>query len=76
MLRNYLLAGGADNEDFCFPLRGLKVKLDQELLVCGYMDKASTDAHMLKEKLDYKSIMVAASKPYKKQLDLGAWPPA
>ena len=76
MLKNYLLGGGADNEDFRFPLRLLKIKLDEQLIQIGYMDKAAADAHMLTEKLHYKDINNGATKTYRKQKDLGQWPPA
>jgi hypothetical protein len=76
MLKNYLLGGGADNEDFRFPLRLLKLKLDEQLIQIGYMDKDAADAHMVKEKLHYKDINNGATKTYRKQSDLGQWPPA
>jgi hypothetical protein len=76
MLKNYLQGGGVDNEDFRFTLRLLKMKLDEQLIQIGYMDKAAADAHMVKEKLHYKDINNAATKTYRKQSDLGQWPPA
>ena len=76
MLKNYLLGGGADNEDFRFPLRLLKIKLDEELIQIGYMDKDAADAHMVQKKLHYKDINNGATKTYRKQSDLGQWPPA
>jgi hypothetical protein len=71
MLTSYLLAGGTDNEDYRFGLRVLKIKLDEELLAIGYMDKPQADAHMVKEKLHYKDINSGATKPYRKQFDRG-----
>jgi hypothetical protein len=56
MLKSYLLAGGTDNEDYRFGLRVLKIKLDEELLAIGYMDKPQADAHMIQEKLLPKAI--------------------
>jgi hypothetical protein len=76
MLKNYLLGGGADNEDFRFPLRLLKMKLDEELIQIGYMDKDAADAHMVSQNLHYKDINNGATKTYRKQSDLGQWPPA
>jgi hypothetical protein len=76
MLKSYLLAGGTDNEDFRFGLRMLKTKLDNELLAIGYMDKAQSDAHMVKHKLHYKDINSAATKAYRKQFDRSECPPA
>jgi hypothetical protein len=48
MLKRYLLAGGIDNEDYRFGLCGLKIKLDDERLAIGYMDKIQADAHWSK----------------------------
>ena len=76
MLKNFLLAGGTDNEDFRFPLRHLKIKLDKELIQIGYMDKDAADAHMATEKLTFKAINHTASLAYRRQLDLGDCPPA
>ncbi len=47
MLKTFLLAGGAGNEDFCFPLRSTKQKLDQALLDIGYKEKSGAHAHMV-----------------------------
>lgn len=49
--QTFLLAGGAGNEDFCFPLRLTKQKIDQALLDVGYKENSSTHAHMVAEKL-------------------------
>jgi hypothetical protein len=76
MLKSYLLAGGVDNEDYRFGLRLLKLKLDEELLNIGYMDKPQADSHMTKEELAYKDVIASAIKPNRKQLDRGEWPPA
>jgi hypothetical protein len=76
MLKNYLEGGGEGNEDFRFPLRLLKMELDKELIQIGYMDKDAADAHMVKNKLHYKDINTGATKTYRKQSDLGQWPPA
>jgi hypothetical protein len=52
MVKSYLAAGGTDNEDYYrYSLRGLKSKLNDELLAIGYMDKTQADAHMVKENL-------------------------
>ena len=76
MLKTFLLAGGIDNEDFRWSLRGLKSKLDDELLAIGYMGRDQADAHMVRSKLTYKDINAAATKAYRKQKDRGEWPPA
>ena len=41
MLKAYLVAGGTNNEDFRYSLRGLKSRLDDELLAIGYMEKGT-----------------------------------
>jgi transposase InsO family protein len=76
MLKIYLAAGGTDNEDYRFELRGLKTKLEDALLAIGYMDKSQGDDHMIKQKLHYKDISALATKAYRKQFDRGEWPPA
>jgi hypothetical protein len=76
MLKSYLLAGGMDNEDYRFGLRLLKLKLDEELLSIGYMDKTHADSHMTAQGLGYKDVIAGAIKPYRKQLDRNEWPPA
>ena len=62
MLKAFLLAGGTDNEDFRWSLRGMESKLDDELLAIDYMDKAQADAHMTRSKLHYKDINAAVLK--------------
>ena len=71
MLNAYLVAGGTDNEDYCYSLCGLTSRLDDELLAIRYMDKPQADTHMVKEKLHYKEINASASKTYRKQFDQG-----
>ncbi|KAI2509046.1 hypothetical protein MHU86_5422 [Fragilaria crotonensis] len=61
MLKTFLLAGGAGNEDFRFPLRSTKQKLDQAPLDIGYKEKSGAHAHMVAEKLAFK-IFVAKLK--------------
>jgi hypothetical protein len=39
MLKIFLLAGGSGNEDYCFPFRSVKQKLEQVLLDIGFKDK-------------------------------------
>ncbi|KAI2509955.1 hypothetical protein MHU86_4520 [Fragilaria crotonensis] len=48
MLKTFLLAG-AGNEDFRFPLRSTKQRLDQALLDIGYKEKSGAHAHMVAE---------------------------
>jgi hypothetical protein len=40
MLKTFLLAGGAGNKDYRFPLRSMNQKLDQALLDIGYKEKS------------------------------------
>ena len=75
-MKNYLAAGGTDNEDYWYSVCGLKGQLDDEGLAIEYMDKTQADAHMVKEKLHYKDINTAAIKTYRKHFDRGEWPPA
>ena len=64
MLKIFLLAGGAGNEDFRFPLRSIKQKLDQALLDIGYKEKTAAQAHMVAEKLTYQDICREAEDTY------------
>ena len=53
----------------------MKSKLDDKLLVIGYVDKAQADAHTpVKAKLHYMEINAAATKAYRKQFDHGERP--
>ena len=76
MLEAFLKAGGPTNEDFRFPLRTLKARLDSALLLIGHMSKADADKHMQKEGLTFKDICRLASAEYRKQYDRKQWPPA
>jgi hypothetical protein len=74
MLKIHLAAGGTDNEDHRFSLRGLKSKLEDELLAIGCMDKAQADRHMVAKKLHCKDANAVATKAYRMQFDRGEWP--
>ena len=76
MLEAFLKAGGPTNEDYRFPLRSLKARLDSALLLIGHMSKADADKHMQKENLTFKDICRLASTEYRKQFDRKQWPPA
>ncbi|KAI2508011.1 hypothetical protein MHU86_6418 [Fragilaria crotonensis] len=76
MLKTFLLAGGAGNEDFRFPLRSTKQKLDQALLDIGYKEKSGAHAHMVAEKLTFQDICRQAEDAYRTQFDRKEWPPA
>lgn len=56
MLKIFLLAGGPGNEDFRYPLRATKQKLDHALLDIGYKEKSGAHTHMVNEKLTYQDI--------------------
>ena len=76
MLKTFLLAGGAGNEDYRFPLRSLKQKLDKALLNIGYKEKSGAQAHMVSQGLTYQDICHEAEDAYRTQLDRKEWPPA
>ena len=76
MLKTFLLAGGAGNEDFRFPLRATKQRLNQALLDIGYKEKSGAQAHMVAEKLTYQDICRQAEDVYRTQYDRKEWPPS
>ncbi len=51
ILEIFLLAGGSGNEDYRFPLRSVKQKLEQALLEIGFKDKEAANLQMLVNKL-------------------------
>jgi hypothetical protein len=75
-LKTFLLAGGAGNEDFRFPLRSTKQKLDQALLDIGNKEKSGAHAHMVAEKLTFQDICRQAEDAYRTECDRKEWPPA
>jgi hypothetical protein len=76
MLKIFLLAGGANNGNFQFPLRLLKKELNEALLVIPHMSRSDADRFMIKEDLTYKDICTLAEDEYRSQFDLEEWPPA
>ena len=56
MLKIFLLAGGAGNKDYRFPLRSMNHRLDQALLNIGYKKKSGAHAHMAAKKLAFQDI--------------------
>jgi hypothetical protein len=76
MLKIFLMAGGANNGNYQFPLRLLKKDLNSALLVIPHMNRADADKFMLKENLTYKHICTLAEDEYRSQFDLDEWPPA
>ncbi|KAI2511910.1 hypothetical protein MHU86_2426 [Fragilaria crotonensis] len=69
MLKIFLLAGGSGNEDFRFPLRSVKQKLEQALLDIGFKDKEAANLHMQVNKLTYKDICAHAEDAYRTLFD-------
>ena len=76
MLKTFLLAGGSGNEDFRFPLRSVKQRLEQALLDIGFKDKEAANLHMQTNKLTYKDICTHAEDAYRTLFDRKEWPPA
>ena len=76
MLKTFLLAGGAQNEDFRFALRSTKQKLDQALLDIGYKEKRGAHAHMVVTKtLTFQDICRHAEDACPMHFDRKEWPP-
>ena len=76
MMKTFLLAGGTGNEDFRFPLRSVKQKLEQALLDIGFKDKDAANKHMSDNKLTYKDVCTHAEDAYRTLFDRKEWPPA
>ena len=76
MMKIFLLAGGSGNEDFRFPLRATKQKLEQALLDIGFKEKGAANEHMSKLKLTYKDVCTQAEDTYRTLFDRKEWPPA
>ena len=55
MLDTFLDAGGAGNEDFRYPLRALKLKLEEALLTISFMSPKDANAKMQKEVLRHRT---------------------
>ncbi|KAI2510749.1 hypothetical protein MHU86_3697 [Fragilaria crotonensis] len=65
MMKIFLLAGGSGNEDFRFPLRATKQKLEQALLDIGFKEKTAANDHMSSLRLTYKDICTQAEDTYR-----------
>jgi hypothetical protein len=77
MLNTFLDAGGAGSEDFRYPLRILKLKLEEALLSISFMSPKDAITKMQKEGLTYKAICNKAVEKYCAQYDENKkWPPA
>lgn len=76
MMKIFLLAGGTGNEDFRFPLRATKQRLEQALLDIGFKEKTAANDYMVEQKLTYKDICTQAEDTYRTLYDRKEWPPA
>jgi hypothetical protein len=76
MLESFLEGGGKDNEDFRWPLRGLKERLHTKLLDVGFLSPGNANAMMAREGLTYRHICQEATDRYRSLLARGKWPPA
>jgi len=76
MVEAFLEAGGDNNEDFRFPLRSIKQKLDQALLDIGYKDKEAAVMHMSDLNLMPTDVCNFAEDLYQVRYEKGTWPPA
>jgi hypothetical protein len=76
MVEAFLEAGGENNEDFRFPLRSIKQKLDQALLDIGYKDKEAAVLHMTSLDLLPSDVCNYAEDLYQVRYEKGNWPPA
>lgn len=76
MLSIFLMAGGDNNEEYRFPLRSLKARLDAALLHCNHMDREHRMQYLQQNDLTYLDICRVAETEYRKQADRTSWPPA
>ena len=76
MLDAFLEGGGSGNEDFRYPLRGLKEHLVKELLRAGHMNASDANNHLIKAGLTYRDICRQVVEVYRNQFDNQKWPPA
>ena len=76
MMKIFLLAGGSGNEDYRFPLRATKQKLEQALLDIGFKEKTAANNHMSELKLTHKDVCAQAEDTYRTLYDRKEWPPA
>lgn len=72
MLDNFLEAGGTNNEDYRYPLRAIKVKLNKALVHIGYLPNKDANQYMSDNCLTYRDICDAAAQGYRTQAALSA----
>ena len=76
MLDAFLAAGGRDNEDFRFTLRGLKKDLSKKLLEIAFMAPADANTAMATADLTYQAVCTQAVDEYRTLVENNQWPPA
>ena len=76
MLNTIMEAGGTANEDFRFPLRDLKQKLNTKLLEIRHLNYSDAHRSMVADELDVQSITKAAKAEYRQLYDDKKWPAA
>ena len=78
MLNTIMTAGGdsQEAEDFRYPLRAVKQKLNDKLLKIRHMDYHTAWTVMSNVDLDVQSVLEAAKDEYRKIHDEGKWPAA
>ena len=74
MLKTIMSAGGENNEDFRFPLRSLKEKLDTVLLNVRHKTYQDAHAELVKQGVDVQAVLKKAKKVYRDLHDSGKWP--
>jgi hypothetical protein len=76
MLTTILDAGGNGNENFKFPLRLIKLKLEEQLLKVRHLSYNDARTKMAEAKLDVQSILKTAKDQYRIAYDNNRWPAA
>ncbi len=76
MLNRIMEAGGNGFEDFRYPLRAIKEKLNNKLLAIRHMSYDKAQQIMVEEELDVQSILNQAKETYRALRDEGKWPAA
>ena len=78
MLKSFIKAGGegTDGHAFRTPLYLIKERLDEAIAQIAFMDKAASQAYMIKEKLTFEDICKKIEDKYKNCFDNALWSPA
>ena len=72
-MKIFRLAKGTGNEDFRFPIRASKQKLEEALLFIGFKENAAANAHVMSLKLAYKDIYTQAEYTFRVLFDRKEW---